>query len=142
MTTCIAIALFGEEVSPRFCFAEKALVLSLVQGRETWRHVISLGEPWLAGRIARLATMGVRTLLCGAFNRAYLPSAEHLGIRVVTGVSGNAEEALAKFRREELAEVRACGRRRRRGTAQIASAPSGGRNRGRGCRGRRSLARP
>lgn len=113
MTTCIAIALFGDEVSPRFCFAEKALVISYVRGREVWRHVVSLGEPWLPCRISQLAAMGVRTLLCGAFNRAYLPSAEHLGIHVVTGLSGNAEDAVVRFRRGRSGRVRSWNGRRR-----------------------------
>ena len=112
MTTCLAIALFGDEVSPRFCFADSALVVSYAKGREVRRQVVSLGDPWLVRRVFQLATMGVRTLVCGAFNRAYLPSAEHLGIRVVTGISGSAEEAVSRFRRGELAMSRPCRRRR------------------------------
>jgi hypothetical protein len=99
VTTCIAIALFGEEVSPRFCYAENILVVCFVNGQEAWRQVVSLGDPWIPGRLLQLVGMGVRTILCGAFNHAYLPAAERLGIRVVTGISGNAESALAKFRR-------------------------------------------
>lgn len=95
----VAIALFGDEVSPRFCFAEKVLVVSFEDGQETWRNVVSLGEPWLPVRMSQLSAMGVSTLLCGAFNRAYLPNAERLGIRVVTGISGNADAAVTKFRR-------------------------------------------
>jgi hypothetical protein len=97
VTTCIAIALFGDEVSPRFCFAEHVLVVCLANGREVRRQVLSLGEPWLPGRLAQLAAMGVRTLLCGAFNRAFRPNAERLGIRVITGISGKAEDALASY---------------------------------------------
>jgi hypothetical protein len=107
VTTCVAIALFGEEVSPRFCYAESALVVSLVGGQEVWRQVVSLGEPWIPGRLSQLAGVGVRTILCGAFNRAYLPSAERLGIRVVTGISGNAENALARFSRRRSSASRA-----------------------------------
>lgn len=59
--------------------------------------VISLGAPWLSRRVAELALLGVRTLLCGGFNRAFLPTAERLGVQVVTGVSGDAEKALAAF---------------------------------------------
>jgi predicted Fe-Mo cluster-binding NifX family protein len=106
VTTCVAIALFGDEVSPRFCFAQSALVVSLVKGQEVWRRVVSLGEPSLPRRMAELSAMGIRTLLCGAFNRAYLPTAERLGIRVITGLSGNAEDALATFRRGQTVGAR------------------------------------
>jgi hypothetical protein len=111
VTTCVAIALFGEEVSPRFCFAEQVLVVSFVNGHEVWRNVFSLGEPWLPRRLSQLSAMGVRTLLCGAFNRAYLPNAERLGIRVVTGISGRAEDAVASFRRGQMVSPRARHRR-------------------------------
>jgi predicted Fe-Mo cluster-binding NifX family protein len=99
VTTCIAIPLFGSEVSPRFCFAESMLVVEVECGREARRFVTSLGAPWLPGRVAELALLGVRTLLCGGFNRAYLPTAERLGIQVITGVSGDAEKVLAAFLR-------------------------------------------
>jgi len=113
VTTCLGIALFGDEVSPRFCFAENILVVCLAQGREVKRQVVSLGEPWLPSRIAQLVAMDVRLLLCGAFNRAFLPNAERLGIQVVTGISGKAEDALASY----LAGASPRARRRRRGRA-------------------------
>jgi hypothetical protein len=101
VTTCIGIPLFGTEVSPRFCFADTILVVEVDRGREIRRFITSLGEPWLPRRVADLATLGVRTLLCGAFNRAYLPTANRLGIQVITGVSGESESALASFLRGE-----------------------------------------
>jgi predicted Fe-Mo cluster-binding NifX family protein len=97
VATCIGIALFGSEVSPRFCFADAILVVEADRGKERRRFIVSLGEAWLPGRVAELAAHGVRTLLCGAFNRAFLPTAERLGIRVITGVSGSAEEALTQL---------------------------------------------
>ncbi len=97
MNTCVGIPLFGTEVSPRFCFADTILVVEVGQGREQRRFITSLGDPWLPKRVADLATLGVRTLLCGAFNRAYLPTANRLGIQVITGISGEAEAALAAF---------------------------------------------
>ena len=127
VTTRIAIALFGDEVSPRFCFAEAVVVLELVRGQVVRRQVVSLGEPWLSRRISQLASLGVRALLCGAFNRAYLPAAERQGIRVITGISGNAEKALMSFLRSNGGD-----RRGSNGMATVSGA--GGRNRGRGCR--------
>jgi predicted Fe-Mo cluster-binding NifX family protein len=130
VTRRIAIALFGEEVSPRFCFAEAVIVVDIADGQTVSRQVVSLGEPWLARRLSQLGALGVQTLICGAFNRAYLPAAERLGIQVITGVAGNKDDALARFakwrrgccRRAKLAETSAthvgAGRscRRRNGT--------------------------
>ena len=115
VTTCIGIPLFGTEVSPRFCFADRILVVEVEQGRETRRFVISLGEPWLPGRVSELATLGVRTLLCGGFNRTYLPTADRLGIQVITGVSGDAENVLAAFLRGQIIPGSTRMRRCRRG---------------------------
>ncbi len=75
------------------------LVVEVEGGRETRRFVISLGAPWLPGRVAELAVLGVRTLLCGGFNRAYLPTAERLGVQVITGLAGDAETVLAAYLR-------------------------------------------
>jgi hypothetical protein len=97
VNTCVGIPLFGTEVSPRFCFADTILVVAVERGTEHRRFITPLGEPWLPKRVAELATLGVKTLLCGAFNRAYLPTANRLGIQVITGVSGEAENALAAF---------------------------------------------
>jgi predicted Fe-Mo cluster-binding NifX family protein len=102
VNTCVGIPLFGSEVSPRFCFADTILVVEVERSRERRRFVTSLGDPWLPKRVAELATLGVRTLLCGAFNRAYLPTAQRLGIQIITGISGEAEDALAAFLRGQI----------------------------------------
>jgi predicted Fe-Mo cluster-binding NifX family protein len=112
VTTCAAIPLFGEEVSPRFCYAESALVVSFANGQEVWRQVVTLGDAWIPRRLSQLAAIGVRTILCGAFNRAYLPIAEGLGMQVITGISGDAEEAVARFRRGQASSARAGQRQR------------------------------
>jgi predicted Fe-Mo cluster-binding NifX family protein len=131
----VAIALFGDEVSPRFCYAEKVLVVNIEEGQVTWRNVVSLGDPWLPGRMSQLSAMGVGTLLCGAFNRAYLPNAERLGIRVLTGISGNAEAAVAKFRRAFHVAQRAKQRRGQMGELDARSSPDQPRTNHRGHRG-------
>jgi predicted Fe-Mo cluster-binding NifX family protein len=102
VTTCIGIPLFGAEVSPRFCFAESMLVVEVEHGQETRRFMTSLGAPWLPGRVSELALRGIRVLLCGGFNRAYRPTAERLGIQIITGLSGDAEEVLAAFLRGQI----------------------------------------
>jgi predicted Fe-Mo cluster-binding NifX family protein len=127
VTRRIAIALFGDEVSPRFCFAEAVVVVDIAEGRTVGRQVVSLGEPWLARRLSQLASLGVHTLVCGAFNRAYLPAAERLGIQVITGVAGNKDEAIARFAKWRTG----CCRR-----ARLAEAPVSKADAGRSCRRR------
>lgn len=115
MALRVGIPLFEDEVSPRFCFAERMLVVSLddsgvVVGRET----VGLGPAWLPDRLVLLAEERIAVLLCGSFNAAFLPQAERLGVRVVWGLSGPAEQCLERFLAGELPETperAGCGRR-------------------------------
>ena len=78
-----AIATFGNEVSPRFCCAREALLVEVVDGREVDRSTLVLGESCNPDRLRILEGRGVTVLLCGGFDRRYLPEAERAGIRAV-----------------------------------------------------------
>ena len=123
MALRIGIPLFNDEVSPRFCFAERMLVVRLGEGGEELdRDTVGLGSTWFPDRLALLAARGIDVLVCGGFNAAFLPHAERMGIRVISGVSGPAEESLSAFREGRLSANPQCCR-----------GPGGGRGRrGRG----------
>jgi len=98
----VAIALFEDEVSPRFCHAKSASIY-------TWNGACAefFGQAWLGDapypdRLNVLASYGVQTLLCGSFPCSHHPAALRLGIRVVCGCSGSAQ-ALASRLGESLA---------------------------------------
>jgi hypothetical protein len=93
----IAVALFGEEVSPRWCVARQALVATVRDGTITERERLDLGDCSNVVRLARLHARGVSVLLCGGFDRRHLPLAQRLGVRVIWKVSGSAEDALRAF---------------------------------------------
>ncbi|MGI5861024.1 MAG: NifB/NifX family molybdenum-iron cluster-binding protein [Myxococcales bacterium] len=121
MALRIGIPLFDDEVSPRFCFAESMLVVTVAEdGAELSRETVSLGSTWFPDRLALVAARGIAVVVCGGFNAAFLPQAEQLGIRVISGIAGDAEQALARFLAGELVSRRRCGsptgRRRRRGS--------------------------
>lgn len=96
----LAVALFGEELSPRFCFAK---VASLVE----WDglHARNIGQVQLGtlpypARLEVLAEQGVVGLLCGSFPRERLVDAARCGISVHCGVSGRVpvvEDELTDF---------------------------------------------
>lgn len=93
----IAVALFGEEVSPRWCGAREALVATVRAGAVEETERLELGTCSNVVRLARLNALGVSVLLCGGFDRRFLWRAQRLGIRVVWGVTGSALQALRTF---------------------------------------------
>ena len=98
----LAIPLHGDEVAPRFCSSSEFMIAQL---RERTVHRVSrmlIADDAWPRRLERLAAAGVTTLLCGGFNRSYLPMAEELGIRVITGLTGQAEEIVEAFLRDDL----------------------------------------
>lgn len=98
----VAIATFGAEVSPRFCFAREVLVADLDADGDGGAPV-PLGPPGYPGRLRILADRGVGLLICGGFQRSFLPVAEGAGIHVVWGIAGPVAAALADARAGRLA---------------------------------------
>ncbi|MBN1336700.1 MAG: hypothetical protein JXB39_12150 [Deltaproteobacteria bacterium] len=92
----LALPLFEDDVSPRFCGADRILVVDIEEGRETGRHVVDPVPADFFDRLVLLRDLGVRELLCGGFNRCWLPLAESLGLRVFWGLWGPAEAVLQR----------------------------------------------
>jgi predicted Fe-Mo cluster-binding NifX family protein len=91
----IAIPLFGDQVAPRFCAADEVLLVDVDGGEETTRRTLDLGGRSLARRLDLLHELGVQQLLCGGFNRSFLPQAERLAIQVFWGLCGPVDAVLA-----------------------------------------------
>jgi predicted Fe-Mo cluster-binding NifX family protein len=98
----LAIPLHGDEVAPRFCSSNEFMIAEL-KGKTVFRvsRMVVAGEVW-PRRLDLLAKAGVKVLLCGGFNRSYLPVAEGLGIIVVPGLTGNADDIVDAFLHDEL----------------------------------------
>lgn len=93
----IAVPLFGELIAPRFCAADRVLVVDAVDGSERARAIVVVPNRALAARLGQLAELGVQELLCGGFSRRYLPMAMELGIAVTWGLRGGADELVLAF---------------------------------------------
>lgn len=131
----IAVPLFGDDIAPRFCAADRALLVEGDEGLERQRLTISLGTASPPERLRRLHDLDVRLLLCGGIDRCFFPLAERLGLCVVWGLAGPADEAV----RASLT-----GRLRSRGSTEGAACGVGpaGPGRGHACgRGGRRLRR-
>jgi hypothetical protein len=84
----VAVPLFGEEISPRFCFARQALILDWEGDSVRRRTLVRLGCKAYPERLEILARRGATLLICGAFPLEQLDEAARLGIRVVCGAAG------------------------------------------------------
>lgn len=84
----LALALFGEELSPRFCFAKVASVIEWDGLHARCVGQVLLGTLPYPARLEVLAEQHVAGLLCGSFPRERLADAARCGIVVHCGVSG------------------------------------------------------
>ena len=102
----LAVPLHGNDVAPRFCSADRFMIAELDGDRVRRVRRLSVPDEAWPERLQRLSAAGVRVLLCGGFNRLYLPVAEDLGIRVVSGLAGQAERLIDAFLRDEIERYR------------------------------------
>jgi predicted Fe-Mo cluster-binding NifX family protein len=90
----VAVALFGEEVSPRFGCSTEVLIASVEAGGVNVEGAQDLtgAPPWQWPEV--LSRMGVSTLVCGGIHGRFQQELERRGIQVIWGVIGPAADAL------------------------------------------------
>lgn len=97
----LALAVFGQEISPRFCHAREVVIVDWEGADLVHRAVLHLGGVPYPARLEGLAAFGVEWLICGSFPRERRAEALlRYGIRVVCGVAGpvpESAEALAQL---------------------------------------------
>jgi predicted Fe-Mo cluster-binding NifX family protein len=111
----LAVPLHGEDVAPRFCSADEFMIVELEGGEARRLRRMTIPEDAWSQRLERLSAAGVSVLLCGGFNRSFLPLAEGLEIRVISGLAGEAERLIEAFLRDDLERYRFLPGRARRG---------------------------
>ena len=102
----LGVPLLGSDVAPRFCSADEFMVAELDGDRISSVRRLGIREESWSKRLKLLSAAGVKVLLCGGFNRSFLPVAEGLGIRVITGLTGEAEQLIDAFLRDDLDRFR------------------------------------
>lgn len=93
----VAIPLFDTRVSPRFAFAREVLLATVENGqiRDSSRAVLVDTDPYR--RVKLLATLGVRTVICGGINGFYARLLAANNISLVPWVTGEAEHILRLY---------------------------------------------
>jgi predicted Fe-Mo cluster-binding NifX family protein len=102
----LAVPLHGADVAPRFCSADEFMIAELDRSQVGHVRRITIPDEAWSRRLERLSAAGVTVLLCGGFNRSFLPLAEGLGIRVISGLAGEAERLIDAFVRGEIEQYR------------------------------------
>ena len=95
----VALAVFGDEVSPRFCYCPKAVIVEWDGNQAMMCGSVHLGSCPYPTRLERLADLSVTWLVCGSFPRERLHEAGRYGIRVSCGAAGPVPPTPAAFAR-------------------------------------------
>lgn len=98
----VAIPTFGQDISPRFCFATEMLVVEVVGHEVLTRKRVPLGDMSWSERLAVLQAHHVQVLLCGGFPKQYAPVAAAAGIQVTVGLAGSSRHVLEAYLRGHL----------------------------------------
>ena len=115
----VAVPLFGQDVAPRFGFANKFFLAELVDRQIVNEDLKVVSTNSWAGRLGELRDLNVEIIVCGGFNRMFVPLAESLGIRVVAGLHGNAREAVELFARDDGIATSFCRGKKRQGKCEF-----------------------
>jgi len=98
----IAIALFGNKVSPRFDLSPKLWIIQEENGEVVHQEKISLEGLTILQRIEKLHLNGITKLICGGIHDFSMNQLRNMGIAVFHNVMGEAELALLNFLKGEL----------------------------------------
>lgn len=90
----VAVATFGERVSPRFDCAQTFLVATLDEGRFSQRQQLFASGWGTNERINRLVALGVDAVVCGGVDRRSAELLEAAGIKVYARRTGNIDDVL------------------------------------------------
>lgn len=100
----VAVVLFRDQVAPRFGATRMAALVTVEHATEMDRRLIDLGGVMPEEIPGMLAAEGAEVLICGGIHPRFEALFARRGVKVIGGVVGPAEEALAAFRAGELAE--------------------------------------
>jgi predicted Fe-Mo cluster-binding NifX family protein len=98
----VAVLLFRDQVAPRFGATRHAAVATIERGVELGRELLDLRDAFPEQIPDQLAEAGAEVLICGGIHQRFQSRLAQLGVRVIGGVVGPVDEALAAFRAGEL----------------------------------------
>jgi len=93
----VAVATFGERVSPRFDCAQTFLVATVDEGRFSQRQQLFASGWGPIERINRLVALGVEAVVCGGVDRRSAELLKSAGVKVYARQTGRTEDVLTSL---------------------------------------------
>ena len=93
----IALAVWGNIMSPVFDSARLALIVEIRNGEVIDSHYKELGLELPYSRALRLSEWGVQVLICGAISAGYSRTIELYDIDVISFISGDVDKVLVAY---------------------------------------------
>jgi predicted Fe-Mo cluster-binding NifX family protein len=113
-----ALSIWEGRISPVFDVSRQALVLTIVNGAATSRQLENIEAQTPAGKVERLLSLGIETLVCGAISRPLHHELRARGVKVIAFIAGEIEAVLSSFLAGKLPSetlaMPGCRRRQRR----------------------------
>jgi predicted Fe-Mo cluster-binding NifX family protein len=98
----VAVPVWEKRVSPVFDSARRLVVIDIEEGGPASRLTLPLTEAYPPRRALLLRIWGVEVLVCGGISPYLGRLIAGQGIRVVSGVRGDAEEVLRAYSRGRI----------------------------------------
>ena len=93
----IALSVWKDRISPVFDSANQILIVDVSNGSVENTHHESLHSDLPFYRAARLSSIGIKVLICGAISQALEDMVKSYGILVIPLISGNVDEVLQAY---------------------------------------------
>ena len=93
----VAVALFGTRTSPRAECCTAVLLAEVTDGHAEALGIVTAPGVALAERVATLREARVKLLVCGGITMEAAQAVRAAGIRVISDVSGDAQEILRQL---------------------------------------------
>ncbi|MBN1382170.1 MAG: dinitrogenase iron-molybdenum cofactor biosynthesis protein [Deltaproteobacteria bacterium] len=93
----VALAVWGDKMSPVFDSASTALVVEIKDGKENGRRHETLGPELPYARALKLSGWGIRVLICGAISTGFTRTIEGYGVQVISFISGDVQKVVEAY---------------------------------------------
>jgi len=93
----IAIPIWEDKISPVLDTASKLLVIDDETQKESFRFEASLRELDMSQRSSFIRKLDLDVLICGAVSRQFSEMLKACGIKIISGISGPAEDVLDAY---------------------------------------------
>lgn len=92
-----AISSYGDTIATTFDFSTEISIFECVDKRVINHRTYVLDEPFIPLRAAKLQSLGVSILICGAISNRSSTIIDHAKIKVISGITGLSREIMDKY---------------------------------------------